>query len=144
VDPLALGQRYVEQEAICRELRTAHAANFDKNQSVLTEAQRTKLRALDAVVDAARLASSAAATDTQKARLKALEEAARLSAVASEAHSANLYRRQFSFADLLLGGVGGIGVGLGLPTGIINGFPAPLNRCSLNFGGFNFIPPVLP
>jgi hypothetical protein len=59
VDPLALGQRYVEQEAICRELRAAHQQNFERNQTVLTPAQRTRLSALDAVASNASLANSA-------------------------------------------------------------------------------------
>jgi len=59
VDPLALGLRHVELEAICREMRTAYEANFTKNQTVLTDAQKTKLRALDAMAVTARLASAA-------------------------------------------------------------------------------------
>lgn len=63
VDPLSLGQAYVEQEAICRELRAAYQQNFERNQTVLTVPQRTRLSALDGVVANARLASSAAANN---------------------------------------------------------------------------------
>ena len=60
LDPLGLGQRYVEQEAICRELRGAYQQNFDRNLTILTEAQKAKLKTLDTVSTNASLASAAA------------------------------------------------------------------------------------
>lgn len=60
LDPLGLGQRYVEQEAICRELRSAYQQNFDRNLAILTEAQKTKLKTLDTVSTNASIASAAA------------------------------------------------------------------------------------
>ena len=60
LDPLGLGQRYVEQEAICREMRTAFDQNMAKNLTILTESQKAKLKTMDAIAENARLASSAA------------------------------------------------------------------------------------
>lgn len=59
LDPLALGQRYIEHEAICRELRAAYQGNYERNLSILTAAQRTRLSALDVVVTNSRLVGSA-------------------------------------------------------------------------------------
>jgi len=63
LDPLGLGQRYVEQEAICRELRTAYDQNYEKNLTVMTVAQKAKLSALDTVATNAGLAYSAASNN---------------------------------------------------------------------------------
>jgi hypothetical protein len=60
LDAQALGLRYIEQEAICRELRAAHQQNFDRNTAILTDLQKARLRALDVVGPQLTLAQSAA------------------------------------------------------------------------------------
>lgn len=46
-DPMALGVRYVEIEAICRESAAKLVEQRAKNQNLLTDAQRTKLKTLE-------------------------------------------------------------------------------------------------
>jgi hypothetical protein len=47
LDPAALGVRYVEIEAICRNVQAELAALVKRNVALLTEVQVTKLKALD-------------------------------------------------------------------------------------------------
>lgn len=94
LNPMALGQRYIEQEAICRELRVAHEQNFNKNVTVLTDAQKAKLKTLDAVSASARLASSAQGVNLIEGGVPSF----------------------VSFADFLLGGAGtSVGGALAIP-----------------------------
>jgi hypothetical protein len=46
IDPMGLGVRYAEIEEICRELRTNAAQSQQQNRTVLTDAQKLKLQAL--------------------------------------------------------------------------------------------------
>lgn len=92
LDPMALGLRYVEIEAICRQFREEAAKHNLKNVGVLT--------------------------DTQRAKLKTLEDAWNLFPVISEAQSVNLlanpiapmfFNTPFSRTDgTLIGGVIGL------------------------------------
>lgn len=108
VDPLALGQRYVEQEAICRELRAAYQQNFERNQAVLTAAQRTRLLALDVVISNSDLVSSAA----------------RNNLIESNSPGGGGFG--------LIGGFGGgFGFGLGLPGSLVAGSGSPMSICGL-------------
>ena len=50
LDPLALGLRYAEVEAICREIDDREKQLVAVNRNALTEAQRTKLAALEAAM----------------------------------------------------------------------------------------------
>lgn len=50
VDPMALGVRYLELEAICRESNAAFEKNRTDNLAVLTDAQRVRLNALNDVI----------------------------------------------------------------------------------------------
>jgi hypothetical protein len=47
LDPAALGIRYAEIEAICRNVRDEAAATQTRNLTLLTDAQKVKLKALD-------------------------------------------------------------------------------------------------
>src|SRR5882762_8930947 len=47
LDPAALGVRYAEIETICRNVRDEAAATQTRNLTVLTDAQKVKLKALD-------------------------------------------------------------------------------------------------
>jgi hypothetical protein len=47
LDPAALGIRYAEIETICRNVRDEAAATQTRNLTVLTDAQKVKLKALD-------------------------------------------------------------------------------------------------
>ncbi|MCX7603073.1 MAG: hypothetical protein N2036_03270, partial [Bryobacteraceae bacterium] len=47
IDPSALGVRYMELEAICREARDTETKIRDRARKLLTDAQRTKLGALE-------------------------------------------------------------------------------------------------
>ena len=91
IDAMALGVRYLELEVICRELREAAAAIPKNNLALLT--------------------------DVQKAKLKLLEDAMNLAPTISQAQALQLLPGSsgFSFASLLLGGTGGIGVITGNP-----------------------------
>jgi hypothetical protein len=46
-DPMEIGTRFVEISRVCRELRTQFDAQLAKNVATLTDAQRTRLRALE-------------------------------------------------------------------------------------------------
>ena len=91
VDPLALGIRYAEIEATCREIRSQSDSALKKNSEVLTE--------------------------QQKAKLKILEEAIKLAPVIAEAQAANLLDPSIgSLPSLPSGGSGFADFLLGLPS----------------------------
>lgn len=50
LDPMALGVRYAEIEAICRDMRDQNSMLRTRNQSVLTDSQKQRLAALDDVL----------------------------------------------------------------------------------------------
>jgi len=103
LDPMALGIRYAELEAIRRDLN-------DQLKGL-----RTKVRAV--------------LNDAQRAKLKALEDASKLQPLISEALCENLLDPQvqvlplrFSSGDGVLSGVSGVLPGLIYPSGCV--FPA--------------------
>src|SRR5262249_16061580 len=59
LDPMALGTRYAEIETICRELKSQAGTYQQKNTSVLTDPQKTKLQALQDAVKLAPVISEA-------------------------------------------------------------------------------------
>ncbi len=46
-DPMEIGSRYVEITRVCRELRTQYEGQVSRNVGTLTDAQKTRLRALE-------------------------------------------------------------------------------------------------
>ncbi|MBY0374460.1 MAG: hypothetical protein K2Q23_10730 [Bryobacteraceae bacterium] len=59
LDPMALGLRYAEVETICRDIRDAQVRLRQDNFAVLTETQRTRMRALEEAMKLVPLANEA-------------------------------------------------------------------------------------
>ncbi len=59
IDPNALGVRYAEIEGICRQMRDKAAELRTNNLSLLTDAQKTRLKVLDDAMQLAPLVSQA-------------------------------------------------------------------------------------
>lgn len=83
-DAMTVGTHSANMERACREDANLTKQTRDQNLGLLTEAQKTKL--------------------------KALEETARLTSVIGEAQSANIYRPPFSVFGVSRGLVGGTGL----------------------------------
>jgi hypothetical protein len=95
LDPAALGVRYAEIETICRNVRDEAAATQTRNLTVLTDAQKVKL--------------------------KALEDAMKLQPVISEAQNAGLLSPPGPYAGIVSGVLGSIPGILGYPTASLSG-----------------------
>jgi len=94
LDPAALGIRYAEIETICRNVRDEAAATQTRNLSVLTDAQKVKL--------------------------KALEDAMKLQPVINEAQNAGLLSPPGPYA-ILSGVLSGTSFSFGYPTASLSG-----------------------
>jgi len=101
LDPMALGLRYVEIEAICRQLRDRSADLEKANVALLTEPQKTKLAMLD--------------------------EARKLAPVIAEAQAVRLLGSPFAAVQAIP--ASRISGDFSTISGAILGFPFPVGGC---------------
>jgi hypothetical protein len=115
LDAMALGLRYLELEAIQREIRAQHAKTYEEIQKLLTPAQKTRLEAL---VSAMRLQSVICEAQSQNIL------AAQIPANRISGPTLNFGDGQTGVASFLLGGIPGqpvFGPGCVFPGNVIRG-----------------------
>jgi hypothetical protein len=117
LDPAALGIRYAEIETICRNVRDESAATQTRNLTMLTDAQKVKLKALD--------------------------DAYKLMPVINEAQNVGLLSPPGPYGNIISGVLSGTSFLLGYPTPSLPGCQQqqvfiPANRVAT--GDFTFAP----